>query len=91
MAESEKKVRIGVFDKSVDGTNVKTNVLSLALRLWAEQIFHKLPNKSRLLIMSADRLDDLEERIAIMTEPDHATDNELTFPPMDKELTGGDD
>ena len=59
--------------------------ISFQLRTWAEKIRERQPNRYRLLCDAADKLDDQEERIAIMTE--HTiTDPDLTFPPDDSEL-----
>ena len=65
---------------------LRTGDISLRLRTWAETIRGKRQDRYHLLIFAADRLDEQEERIAIMTEPEHATESELSFPPNDDEL-----
>ena len=65
---------------------IRTGEISLKLRSWAESISQSQKKKYHLLILAADRLDEQEERIAIMTEPEHATESELSFPPNDDEL-----
>ena len=72
--------------------NVRTKDISFRLRTWAERIRSKNRNQYELLCAAADRLDDLDERVAIMTEHEYR-DNPV-FPPEDSELTdsinGGD-
>lgn len=67
---------------------MRTNEISFQLRTWAERIRNSQRKKSDLLNTAADRLDDLEERIAIMTE--HEYSGNITFPPLDNELKEGD-
>ena len=67
---------------------MRTGEISLKLRTFAETFRRKRRDKYDLLIQAADRLDEHEERIAIMTE--HGiSDPDLTFPPRDDEI-GGD-
>ena len=71
--------------------NMTTGEISLRLRTWAETIRNKRQDRYKLLIHAADRLDELDERVAIMTEPSNPTEEQLSFPPDDKELGGGSD
>ena len=67
-----------------------TGDIILKLRERAERVYKTNQKLADLLILAADRLDEQEERIAIMSEPDQAMESELTFPP-EKDRTGGDD
>lgn len=64
---------------------MRTGEISLQLRTWAERIRKRQPNQYKLLCAAADRLDDLDERVAIMTE--HTFTGDVSFPPDDSELT----
>lgn len=66
----------------------KTGLISHQLRTWTESIRNKRKDRYELLLTAADRLDELDERVAIMTEPSIVTEEELTFPPDDAELEG---
>ena len=70
---------------------LRTGEISLRLRTWAESIRDKRQDRYHLLIFAADRLDEQEERIAIMTEPSEPTEEQLSFPPSDSELGGDED
>lgn len=70
--------------KQHNGMNVSTDEISLDLRKWAERIYNTNRKNAEKLIRAADRLDDLEERVAIMTEPSVA-DADMDFPPVDEE------
>ena len=76
MAESERR--------KISGR--ETRLIVLQLRTWAETIRTKRKDRYELLVSSADRLDELEERVAIMTEPSVASEEQLSFPPNDDEL-----
>lgn len=76
------------MDKSkfAEQKGLRTGEISLKLRSWADKICGSQKHRYHLLIIAADRLDELEERIAIMTEPREVTEEQLTFPPNDSEL-----
>lgn len=63
---------------------MRTNEISFQLRTWAERIRNSQRKNCELLNAAADRLDELDERIAIMTE--HEYDGDITFPPLNNEL-----
>lgn len=63
---------------------MRTNEISFQLRIWAERIRNSQRKNCELLNAAADRLDELDERIAIMTE--HEYSGSITFPPLDNEL-----
>ena len=65
---------------------VRTGEISLQLRTWAERIRNRQKKNYELLISAADRLDEQEERIAIMTELPDANEYDLSFPPEDEEI-----
>ena len=65
---------------------MRTSDISFRLRTWAEAIRNKRKDRYELLCDAADRLDEQEERIAIMTEYGNPSENDLTFPPADIEL-----
>ena len=67
---------------------MRTGEISFQLRIWAERIRLSQPKKYDLLTKAADRLDELSERVAIMSEPTTPTDEELQFPPNDDEIEG---
>ena len=67
---------------------MRTNEISFQLRTWAERIRNSQRKNCELLNAAADRLDELDERIAIMTE--HTYDGDTTFPPLNDELKEGD-
>ena len=66
---------------------MRTSEISFRLRTWAERIRDHHKKNSELLYAAADRLDELDERVAIMTE--HEYSGEINFPPKDDEI-GGD-
>ena len=66
------------------GTNIQTDKLVYRLRLMAEAGGMITRDRQRTIIQAADRLEDLDERIAIMTEH-----GDISFPP-DTERIGGD-
>jgi len=68
---------------------MKTGDISLRLRMWAEEIRNKRKERYKLLIDAADRLDELDERAAIIDEMKPVEAEDLIFPPSDNEL--GDD
>ena len=74
-----------------DMDKVSTHVLSFTLRMYAEQCYKRIPGKAKMLIAAANRLDDQAERIAIMSEPEQATDAEMAFPPQDDEIKGDEE
>ena len=76
------------MDKSMfsEYKGLRTGEISLRLRTWAEAIRTKQKDRYELLCAAADRLDELDERVAIMTEPSVATEEQLQFPPDDNEL-----
>lgn len=69
---------------------MRTGEISLELRIWAERIRKTSKAKYELLTQAADRLDDLDERVAIMTEHSYPANGDYTFPPNDDELKEGD-
>ena len=70
---------------------MRTGEISLSLRTWAERIRTRNRKQYELLCAAADRLDDLEERYAIMTEHEYVPLErewpDPLFPPDDSELT----
>lgn len=69
---------------------MRTGEISFRLRTWAERIRKTNKAKYELLTNAADRLDDLDERVAIMTEHSYPVNGDYTFPPDDDELKEGD-
>ena len=66
--------------------NIRTGEITFQLRTWAERIRQRQSKRYNLLITAADRLDDLEERVAIMSELPDPNEYDITFPPMDDEM-----
>ena len=66
-------------------SGLRTGEIILRLRERAERIYKTNPKLSDLLILAADRLDELEERVAIMSEPVNPTERDLSFPPDDEQ------
>ena len=64
---------------------MQTKAMILALRTWADDSYKRHRKRSLFLISVADRLEELDERVAIMTEHE-ATEDDLIFPPVDNEL-----
>jgi len=69
---------------------MRTGEISLQLRTWAERIRNVQKKNYKLLISAADRLDEQEERIAIMSELPDPNEYDLTFPPGDDEIDYND-
>lgn len=68
---------------------MQTNDIIQQLRLRAEEIYVKRNADAKLMIAAADRLEELDERIAIMTEPEEPSEEQMRFPPDDAELING--
>lgn len=65
----------------VSGNPMPTNKMVYRLRLFADAGGNLTRDRRELIIQAADRLEDLEERIAIMTEQDNAgNENKIDFP-----------
>ena len=67
---------------------MRTGEIIFKLRTWAESIRTKHKDRYELLCEAADKLDDLDERVAIMTEYGSGEENNLTFPPENDEIGG---
>lgn len=70
-----------------DPNAMSTKALSFTLRIYAEHEYKRSRTKAAVMIAAANRLDDQAERIAIMSEPKQASEEELSFPPSDAELS----
>lgn len=70
-----------------DPNAMSTMALSFKLRIYAEHEYKRNRARAAVMIAAANRLDDHAERIAIMSEPKQASEEELSFPPSDAELT----
>lgn len=65
----------------VSGNPMTTDKMVHRLRLFADAGGNLTRDRRKLIIHAADRLEDLEERIAIMTEQDNAGNaNKIDFP-----------
>ena len=63
------------------GTRTPTNTLIHRLRLMADSGGMISRDRMRTIIEAADRIEEFDERIAMMTEHEPVTDNDLAFPP----------
>ena len=65
----------------VSGNPMPTNKMVYRLRLFADAGGNLTRDRRELIIQAADRLEDLEERVAIMTEQENAENaNKIDFP-----------
>ena len=63
------------------GNQIPTDKMVHRLRLFADAGGNLTHDRRELIIQAADRLEDLEERVAIMTEQENAENaNRINFP-----------
>lgn len=61
-----------------------TDTIILELRKLGETMYKAKPKNANLIIQAADRLEELDERVAIMEESFHSGDGpDMDFPPVD--------